>query len=196
MLGFIAVREAAAIASGHGSALMRPIGAGTLDGFAAGMLLSGVVLLVIMTRRRGERGTRGRAALAPFSGGYGEPPRYPAVLRPYGDAEREMVLQPGVQLSDWLAAETNPKVAEQEAQASAGPVIDGQHRRPAGHRSKHRLAAPEDGGELADTKFRESHRRAPRHAAPSSSRSGAKPRRPGVIGKVAGLMQVRLLAGH
>ncbi|MGH3397546.1 MAG: hypothetical protein ACRDPO_22920, partial [Streptosporangiaceae bacterium] len=43
------------IASGHGSPLTAPIGTGTVDGFAAGMLLSGVVFLLILAQRRAAR---------------------------------------------------------------------------------------------------------------------------------------------
>jgi len=55
MLALIAAQEAASIASGHGSPLTAPIGTGTVDGFAAGMLLSGVVFLLILAQRRALR---------------------------------------------------------------------------------------------------------------------------------------------
>ncbi|MGH3404907.1 MAG: hypothetical protein ACRDRJ_20725, partial [Streptosporangiaceae bacterium] len=55
MLALLAAQEAAVIASGHGSPLTAPIGTGTVDGFAAGMLLSGVVFLLILAQRRAAR---------------------------------------------------------------------------------------------------------------------------------------------
>jgi hypothetical protein len=55
MLALIAAQEAAVIASGHGSPLSAPIGTGTVDGFAAGMLLSGVVFVLIRAQRRALR---------------------------------------------------------------------------------------------------------------------------------------------
>ena len=51
MLALIAVQEA--VASGFGTGLLPAIGTGALDGFAAGMLLSGVVFLVLMASRHG-----------------------------------------------------------------------------------------------------------------------------------------------
>jgi hypothetical protein len=51
MLALIAVQEA--VASGLGTGLLPAIGTGTLDGFAAGMLLSGAVFLVLMASRHG-----------------------------------------------------------------------------------------------------------------------------------------------
>ncbi len=55
MLALLAAQEAAVIASGHGSPLTAPIGTGTVDGFAAGMLLSGAVFLLILAQRRALR---------------------------------------------------------------------------------------------------------------------------------------------
>jgi len=55
MLALIAAQEAAVIASGHGSPLTAPIGTGTVDGFAAGMVLSGVVFMLILAQRRALR---------------------------------------------------------------------------------------------------------------------------------------------
>ncbi|HUZ26610.1 MAG TPA: hypothetical protein VMV07_22895 [Streptosporangiaceae bacterium] len=57
MLALIAVQET--VASGFGAALLPAIGAGTLDGFAVGMLLSGAVFLVLMAQRHGTRRARG-----------------------------------------------------------------------------------------------------------------------------------------
>lgn len=55
MLALIAAQEAAVIASGHGSSLTSPVGTGTVDGFAAGMALSGVVFMLILAQRRAVR---------------------------------------------------------------------------------------------------------------------------------------------
>jgi hypothetical protein len=66
MLALIAAQEAAVIASGHGSSLMAPIGAGTVDGFAAGMVLSAVVFMLILAQRRaGRRPVRAAASRTP-----------------------------------------------------------------------------------------------------------------------------------
>jgi hypothetical protein len=69
MLALIAAQEAAVIASGHGPSLMAPIGTGTVDGFAAGMLLSAVVFMLILAQRRGWR----RPVRAEASGTPAEP---------------------------------------------------------------------------------------------------------------------------
>jgi hypothetical protein len=53
MLALVTAKEAS-VASG----LVPAIGAGTLDGFAVGMLLSGGVLLLIMAQRRAPRRAR------------------------------------------------------------------------------------------------------------------------------------------
>jgi hypothetical protein len=80
MLALIAVQEAAVIASGHGSPLSAPIGTGTVDGFAAGMLLSGVVFVLILAQRRalrrpvGVSATRVNATPATPPGPAGEGP--------------------------------------------------------------------------------------------------------------------------
>lgn len=66
MLALIAAQEAAVIASGHGSPLTSPIGYGTVDGFAAGTLLSGVVFMLILAQRRAlRRPVRAGAGVAP-----------------------------------------------------------------------------------------------------------------------------------
>jgi len=56
MLALIAVQEA--VASGLGTGLVPALGAGTLDGFAAGLLLSGAIFLVLMAQRNGTRWPR------------------------------------------------------------------------------------------------------------------------------------------
>jgi hypothetical protein len=207
MLGFIAAQEASAIASAHGSALMRPIGAGTLDGFAAGMLLSGIVLLAIVARRHVPRpAARQRGGRTPYTGlGQGLEPELPRprpdVADLYGDADREIVLQPGARLTDWLAAEpafpgantTEPTTAgltvkdrdmemPQVTGPASGTAHENQGRRPTVHQSKHRAAGPEDS--------KDSHRRKARHAAPSTTRFGM---RPGLMSRMVPIKQMRLL---
>jgi hypothetical protein len=206
MLGFIAAQEASAMASVHGSALMRPIGAGTLDGFAAGMLLSGIVLLAIVAKRHSPRpAARQRRGRTPYTGlGQDLEPEWPKprpdVADLYGDADREIVLQPGARLSDWLAAEpeaTAPDLRElgspgltekdkdmeksQVKGPASGTAHENQGRRPAVHHSKHRAAGPEDS--------KDGHRRKARHAAPSTTRFGV---RPGLVSRMMPLRQLRL----
>jgi hypothetical protein len=75
MLALIAAQEAAVIASGHGSPLTSPIGYGTVDGFAAGTLLSGVVFMLILAQRRAlRRPVRAGASAAPAGQPAQEPP--------------------------------------------------------------------------------------------------------------------------
>lgn len=89
MLALLAAQEAAVIASGHGSPLSAPIGTGTVDGFAAGMLLSGVVFLLILAQRRAVRrparasATRVSETLA---GPAGEAPAPEAALGQYPES--------------------------------------------------------------------------------------------------------------
>lgn len=85
MLALLAAQEAAVIASGHGSPLTAPIGTGTVDGFAAGMLLSGVVFLLILAQRRAlRRPARASVALvSETSGPAGEEPAPEAALGQY-----------------------------------------------------------------------------------------------------------------
>lgn len=76
MLALIAAQEAAVIASGHGSSLTSPVGTGTVDGFAAGMVLSGALFMLILAQRRAVRrpGRAGASAIPP-----GRPAQAPAL---------------------------------------------------------------------------------------------------------------------
>ena len=89
MLALLAAQEAAVIASGHGSPLTAPIGTGTVDGFAAGMLLSGVVFLLILAQRRAvrrpARESAARVSETP-AGPAGEAPAPEAALGQYPES--------------------------------------------------------------------------------------------------------------
>jgi len=116
MLAIVAAREAADIASGHGLAPV--IGAETLDGFAAGVLLSAGAFVLLLAQRNGllhlrwaGAALRRRVGVMPFAsevlGRYpgGETPERRWQGRATGaglDAGEEPLLQPGVRLREWL----------------------------------------------------------------------------------------------
>jgi hypothetical protein len=180
MLAVIAAKEAAAIASGLGTTLMPAVGASTLDGFAAGMLLSGGVFLLLMLQRHGPprvvRAVRPwrQVGAVSFTG---------RVLGHYRGSQRQVKLADsagGGAEDEFLLGLPQPpgtELADEPGTAGA----PGQGRRPAGYRSKHRLVGPED-----SRPWPENHHRAPRHAAPSSALVSA-------LDRMAGLMQLKLL---
>src|SRR5882724_9086103 len=122
MLALVAAQEAADIASGHGLALPPVIGAGTLDGFAVGVLLSAGAFVLLMAQRSGLLNLRwaGAAlrrrtealqfasqALGRYPGEDTPERRWPG--RPSGaslDAGEEPLLQPGVRLREWLQGDS------------------------------------------------------------------------------------------
>jgi hypothetical protein len=121
MLAVVAAQEAADIASGHGLALAPVIGAETLDGFAAGVLLSAGAFVLLLAQRNGlmhlrwaGAALRRRVGTMPFAsevlGRYpgGETPERRWLGRASGaglDAGEEPLLQPGVRLREWLQGE-------------------------------------------------------------------------------------------
>jgi hypothetical protein len=116
MLALIAAQEAAVIASGHGSPLTSPIGYGTVDGFAAGTLLSGVVCMLILAQRRALRRPVRAGASATPAGQSAQAP-------PMDDGIGQNLPQPlaaPVEMAAHAPAEMRASVpAEMEANASA-----------------------------------------------------------------------------
>src|ERR1700722_7767323 len=145
MLALIAAQEAAVIASGHGSPLTAPIGTGTVDGFAAGMALSGVVFMLILAQRRALRRPVGvsatRVSATPAgSAGEGSAPEpalglYPApvlaapvaeMFAPIADTGLDDGLDDGLDKSldtDLATVFGQPAAASREADREASPVL-------------------------------------------------------------------------
>jgi hypothetical protein len=120
MLALLAAQEAAVIASGHGSPLTGPIGTGTVDGFAAGMLLSGVVFLLILAQRRALRRPARASATAVSeipAGPANETPAAEAALGQYPAAFLAAPAEP-----DMFAPVTDPgpRMARDEPAAGFG----------------------------------------------------------------------------
>jgi len=192
MLALFAAQQAAAVtglAGGHVPA----IGAGTLDGFAVGMLLSGGVFLLVTAHGQGSR-RLGRAAavqaatepgsLAVSQPGGQELGDYPlpapvsalALAMKSSSAIDERLLA----LGHLDAAETAepefpalpalpderplPAARGEEEPGSAAERAIGH--RPGGYQSRHRQSGPEDSRPWPGPDGR---RHAPRHAAPASS---------------------------
>jgi hypothetical protein len=140
MLALIAAQEAAVIASGHGSPLSAPIGTGTVDGFAAGMLLSGVVFVLILAQRRALRRPVGVSATRvnatpPGPAGEGPAPEpalglYPAAVLA-APVEAEMfapIADPGLGAdldldTDLATAFGESAPASRAADAEVGPTL-------------------------------------------------------------------------
>jgi hypothetical protein len=169
MLALIAVLEAA-VATGLGIGLVPAVHAGALDGFAAGMLLSGTVFLGVLApgqvmRRVGPVASAARRMAAPRLPGrvLGE---YPWLGRQVKAADPR-----GGDAGDPL-----PSGGRQDKTTAGSP---GPSRRPGGYRSKHRVSGPDDSRSRP-----ENRRRPPRHAAPSSV----------LVDRLGGFMQVRELA--
>ena len=146
MLALIAAQEAAVIASGHGSPLTAPIGTGTVDGFAAGMVLSGVVFMLILAQRRALRRPVGvsatRVSATPAgSAGEGSAPEpalglYPApvlaapveaeMFAPIADTGLDDGLDDGLDKSldaDLATVFGQPAAASREADPEASPAL-------------------------------------------------------------------------
>ena len=197
MLGLLAAREAAVIASGHGSLLNGQISASTVDGFAAGVLLSAVVLLLIVAERRARRRRVRAAGASALIGDMGradsispESTHSSADVPPRGWISsrtdvNEVVTQAGVRLEEWLEGEIEMRrparpgwsgvgdadAARNEGTSEAAPE-PGKPRRGASYQSKHRLVGRNDSKPWPDDQ-----RRVARHAAASSGRSSATNRR-------------------
>ena len=142
MLALIAAQEAAVIASGHGSPLTAPIGTGTVDGFAAGMVLSGVVFMLILAQRRALRRPVGVSAArvsATPTGSAGEGPApesalglYPApvlaapveaeMFAPIADSGLDTGLDKGLD-TDLAMVFGEPAAASREADPEVSPAL-------------------------------------------------------------------------
>jgi hypothetical protein len=181
MLALIAVLEAA-VATGLGIGLVPAVNAGALDGFAAGLLVSGTIFLLLMGQWHGIRRVEPVLSAARRIAA----PRLPGRLR--GDypwrGRQEKVAARGGEAGECLPPVGLPAGSLPAGSVPSGEPADesaaggsGESRRPGGYRSKHRLSGPEDSPSLP------AGRRAPRHAAPSS----VKARRRG------GFIQVKAL---
>jgi hypothetical protein len=163
MNGFAALAaKEAVVASGVGASLLPGIAPSAVDGFAVGTLLSGLCFLMVMAPKHGLR--RGR--LSARSGGWASTgtagpdsdyPMAPTLSDPFADEASEVVVAAGDQLADELIPEP----------------------RPAGYRSRHRLAEQEAGDRRPVVR-----RSAGRHAAPSS----------GIASRMAGRLALHPLA--
>lgn len=195
MLGLLAAREAAVIASGHGSLLNGQISASTIDGFAAGVLLSGLVLLVILAQRRARRRRVRAAGASALIGDMGRADSIsPDSTHSYADVPpqgwissrtdvNEVATQAGVRVEEWLEGEMRrparpgwSRVGDADAvrdeAASEAVQEPGHPRRAVSYQSKHRLAGRNDSKPWPDDQ-----RRVARHATASSGRSSATSRR-------------------
>ncbi len=157
----LAAKEAAVV-SGLGAGLLAP---SAVDGFAAGTLLSGIcVLMVVGPGRRLRRARPGPEVVAARGGwgttAYAAPAGYPvaAMSDPYADESAEALVPPAATLPSALPM-PSPSPAASPGRDEAGHGHDGKS---GGYRSKHRLSEPEAGDRRP-----ESRRSAPRHAAPS-----------------------------
>ncbi len=158
----LAAKEAAVV-SGIGAGLLAP---SAVDGFAAGTLLSGIcVLMVVGPGRRLRRARPGPAPLSARDGvwgttAYAATAGYPvaAMSDPYADESAEALAPPAAALPSALPM-PSPALAASPGRDDAGHGHDGKS---SGYRSKHRLSEPEAGDRRP-----ESRRSAPRHAAPS-----------------------------
>jgi hypothetical protein len=183
MLALIAVLEAA-VATGLGIGLVPAVNAGALDGFAAGLLVSGTIFLLLMGQWHGMRriepvASAARRIAVPrlpgrLRGDYPRRGRQEKVADAHGGEAGEC-LPPADLPTGSLPAGGLPSGEPTDERAAGG---SGETRRPGGYRSRHRLSGPEGSPSLPDG------RRAPRHAAPSS----VKVRRRG------GFIQVKALA--
>jgi hypothetical protein len=182
MLALIAVLEAA-VATGLGIGMVPAVNAGALDGFAAGLLVSGTIFLLLMGEWHGMRRVEpalsaARRIAAPrlpgrLRGDYPRRGRQEKVADPHGGEAGECLPPVGLPTGS-LPTGSVPSGEPTDESAVSG---SGESRRPGGYRSKHRLSGPEDSPSLPDG------RRAPRHAAPAS----VKARRRG------GFIQVKAL---
>jgi hypothetical protein len=139
----LAAKEAA-IASGLGAGIVPAVGAGSLDGFALGALISGTCILMLTSPRRGRRrglaAARGRALAAA---------REPAGPEAAGDVA-----------AGYPAPVTVPAPPDENgAEAEDREDVAG-----GGYRSRHSLA---DQGVSSNRSG--ARRNSPRHAAPPAS---------------------------
>lgn len=168
MLALIAVLEAA-VATGLGIGLVPAVNTGALDGFAAGLVVSGTVFLLLMGEWHGMRRVEPVLSAARRMAA----PRLPGRLRgeyPWRGRQEKVTDPRGGEADECLPA---GGLADETVVGGSAPS-----RRPGGYRSKHRLAGPEDGPSLP------ADRRKPRHAAPSSVKAL----------RLGGFMQVKALA--
>jgi hypothetical protein len=156
----------AAIASGLGAGIVPVFGAGSLEGFAIGALMSGTCILLLTSPRRNRRR---RPAAAP--GG-----RRLAAARGRVRAARGW---------DQAGAADEPQIAMQpQAPDDAGTAGGERQDRPEpdGYRSRHRLSDQDESPRRAGTR-----RSMPRHAAPPASFGSRMTSRVAVLALASGL---------
>jgi hypothetical protein len=173
----LAAKEAA-VASGLGAGIVPAVGAGSLDGFAIGALLSGTCILMLTSPRHGPR--RGLESAAPG--------------RDLGSASRRGLESAGRRRdsesaaggrvlaaahgSDTDGTDDEPQIAREtqvpdDTGQAAGERQD--HSAGGGYRSRHRLPDQNE-----SPKWPGPRRSTPRHAAPSASFSARMTGRIGV----------------
>jgi hypothetical protein len=193
-LALVVAKGTPALGSGLSAGLVPAIGAHTLEGFAVGMLLSGVLLLALTTQRHGPlrglkttrlpRPTVGMRLPRRALGTYPAPPAQVKLAHAHSGTGDDFFARPESVLNSGLGDE--PEAADEPEAGKARRT-----RRSAGYRSKHRLTSPEDGRDAAGGKgsgdaspWPENRRRAPRHAAPPTA----------LASRMTGVMQVKALA--
>jgi hypothetical protein len=155
----LAAKEAVTV-SGLGVGLVPVVGAGSVDGFAIGALISGTCILLLTSPRRGRRG------MTAAVGGH-------ALAR-----TRRAVAMSTTTPADESGGTASPGQSPGETKPPAPERPDGSAR---DYQSRHRLS-----DQSQDRKRPESHRSAPRHAAPPASFSS----------RVTGRRAVRVLVGE
>jgi hypothetical protein len=137
----LAAKEAA-IASGLGAGIVPAVGAGSLDGFALGALMSGTCILMLTSPRRGRR--HGLAAA--------REQHHPVMAEAPGDV---------------AAGHQAPVTAPAPPPDENGAEAEDREDLAGGYRSRHSLADQGGGSKRSGTR-----RNPPRHAAPPASFSG------------------------
>jgi len=195
----LAAKEAA-VASGLGAGIVPAVGAGSLDGFALGALMSGTCILMLTSPRRGRR--RGLAAAASGRALAAARERHqPAMPEPAGpepavpDAVLPRAAGPEAVPGAVLPHAAGPEAARDVTAGYRAPITvpapqpdengaEAEDREEVagggGYRSRHRLADQGVSSRRSGTR-----RNSPRHAAPPASFSSR------MTGRIAG----RALAG-